>query len=185
MNDQYDQQSAPPPQPPARPDYSANKSVRAAICALVPGIGAVYNHEYMKAVVHFSVFAGLVIVAENIPVFGLAAFSFYVFTIIDAYRSAESAANLGPDEREGNQEINFPLWGSILILMGVLFLLDNLGAIRLRSAIEFWPLILVFIGFYLIFQYFHTGRQKVPATTTRRSSAEFIPEVPEQNQGEQ
>ena len=92
MNNQTDQQQPPPP--PTQPGLLANKPARAALCAIIPGIGAVYNREYIKAVVHFTIFAGLTIISESVGVFGLAAFAFYVFTIIDAYRSAEAIARL-------------------------------------------------------------------------------------------
>jgi hypothetical protein len=153
MNNSQQTNPTPPPQPPPSPNYVDSRPVRAALCGLIIGIGAVYNREYTKAVVHFAVFAGLVIIAESVGVFGLAAFAFYVFTIIDAYRSAEAIAERGEpnvDEKEG---MNFPLWGGILILMGVLFLLDNLGAVSIRRAIEYWPLILIFLGVYLLLDY--------------------------------
>ncbi len=154
MSNDQQHNALPPPQPPPNsPNYVDSRPFRAALCALIPGIGAVYNREYTKAVVHFAVFAGLVIIAESVGVFGLAAFSFYVFTVIDAYRSAEAIIERGGpdfDERDG---MNFPLWGGILILMGILFLLDNLGAVSIRRAIEYWPLILIFLGVYLLLSY--------------------------------
>jgi len=154
MTNQTDQQPKSPPPPPAQPGFLAHKPARAALCAIIPGIGAVYNREYMKAVVHFSIFAGLTIISESVGIFGLAAFAFYVYTIIDAYRSAEAIAlgrsftsTAGGEEHGG---LNLLLWGGLLIAMGILFLLDNLGAIRLRDAAEFWPLILIALGGYLV-----------------------------------
>lgn len=144
----------PPPAPPRRPE---NRAVKAALCALIPGIGAVYNGEYTKAVVHFAVFAGLVVLAGSEGVFGLAAFSFYIFMIIDAYRSAEAAGRRSSTGATGEAAMNFPIWGGVLILMGVVLLLDNLGAISLRAAARFWPLILVALGVYLLVQYFHAN----------------------------
>lgn len=157
----------PPPRPPADPFVAsaAQKPVRAAVCALIPGIGAVYNREYEKAVIHFSIFAGLAYMADTIPVFGLAAFCFYVFTVIDAYRSAEAIVRRGGLAKPQDEQLNLPLWGGILVLMGVMFLLDNLGAIRLRAAMEFWPLLLIFLGLYLVFGYFRKpgrGGQQPP-----------------------
>ncbi len=169
MNEeQRSQQTAQPPPPQQSQQtgsysYAENRSVRAALCALVPGIGSVYNREYTKAVVHFAVFAGLAIISESVGIFGLAAFSFYVFTIIDAYRSAEVISRRGGSPETGSETMNFPLWGGILILMGVIFLLDNLGAIRIRSIIEFWPLILVFIGGHLIYSYVRQNGDRKPA----------------------
>jgi len=143
---------APPPQP---PPLTETAPTRAAICALVPGIGAVYNREYTKAVVHFAVFAGLVIVAEEVGIFGLAAFSFYIFTIFDAYRSAILIGRRNePNSGREGETMNLPVWGGILVLMGVLFLLDNLGAIHIRSAVEYWPVILILLGVYMIAGFF-------------------------------
>jgi len=165
MNNQTDQQQSPPP-PPTQPGFLAHKPARAALCAIVPGIGAVYNREYIKAVIHFSIFAGLTIISEAVGVFSLAAFAFYVFTIIDAYRSAEAIARGTASEslmrNEETNGLNLLLWGGLLIAMGVLFLLDNLGAIRLRDAIEFWPMILIGLGAYLVISQIMSRRNGGP-----------------------
>lgn len=154
--EQGHQNYQPPPPPPNR--SKQNEPTKAALCAVIPGIGAVYNQDYMKAVVHLAAFASLCVIAEAIDIFGLIAFVFYVYTIFDAYRSAQD-----PQQKKthGSEQINMPLWGILLILLGVMFLLDSLDAISLRAMTKFWPLILVFIGFYLVFQYFATEKQKV------------------------
>lgn len=140
-----------------RPDSGRKEHspARAALCGLVMGLGAVYNREYTKAVVHFSIFAGLVTLANSVgEFFGFAAFVFYLFTIMDAYRSAEVIERRlqeNPDYRSPQETINFPLWGGILVAMGVLFLLDNLGIFSIASVLRFWwPLILIGLGLYLI-----------------------------------
>lgn len=161
----FEAQDAAPPAPRGGNTQSAG---RAALCAIIPGIGAVYNRDYIKGVVHFSIFAGLIVIAEGVGfIFGLAAFAFYIFTIIDAYRSAEHINRMRlhtPEAQNGPSEINFPLWGGILVLMGVLFLLDSLGAIRLQSIVAFWPLIFIGIGLYLILQ----SRMGAQASPQRR-----------------
>jgi hypothetical protein len=184
MNDENHQQK-----PPLSPAYQAepfdHPPRRAALCAIIPGIGAVYNREYIKAIVHFSVFAGLVILAEAEGVFALAAFSFYVFTVIDAYRSAETIAKqdtlVVQSQVEKTEEINFPLWGGILILMGLLFLLDNLDVIRLSSFVDFWPLILIALGAYLIWSYFQPPNRERPAASSPESSGPPQPGSPNQS----
>jgi hypothetical protein len=152
-NQQFEAMPKPPPIPPNQPSHLPS---RAALFAIIPGIGSVYNREYVKAVVHLSVFAGLVIIAESVGIFGLLAFSFYIYTIIDSYRSAELISRRSPEESEEEQEINLPFWGGTILLMGLLFLLDNLGAISLRSAFQFWPLLLIGLGGYLIFKYMNS-----------------------------
>lgn len=136
-------------------EQRANHSpARAALCGLVMGLGAVYNREYTKAVIHFSIFAGLVILADSVGVFGFAAFVFYLFTIIDAYRSAEVIERRlqeNPDYRSPEESVNLPLWGGLLVAMGVLFLLENMGVFSVASVVRFWwPLILIGLGLYLI-----------------------------------
>jgi hypothetical protein len=165
MNNQTEQQ--PPPRPPNPPGFLAHKPGRAAVCAIIPGIGAVYNREYVKAVVHFCFFAALTMISEAVEIFGLAAFAFYVFTIIDAYRSADAIAQAEASgnlvQSEKNENLNLLLWGGVLILLGVLFLLDNLGAIYLRDAVEYWPILLIGLGIYLIVTQFHSSKPPVAA----------------------
>ena len=150
-----------PPPPPNR-DKKSN-ATKAALCGIVPGVGAVYNQDYMKAVVHLAAFSGLCIFAEASGIFGLLAFVFYVFTIFDAYRSAMDPAR----KREfSSDQINMPLWGGVLIFFGVVFLLDSLDAISIRAITKFWPLGLVFLGCYMVFQYFISGKNKKNALGT-------------------
>jgi hypothetical protein len=185
MNNENQPFEAPPQPPPVQPVTPSHQPSRAALFAIIPGIGAVYNREYVKAVVHLSVFAGLVIIAESVPIFSLLAFSFYVYTIIDSYRSAEQIARRAPGDAEEEHEINLPLWGGTILLMGVLFLLDNLGAIRLRSAFQFWPILLIGLGGYLIWKYIQKDRSttagrpaSMPAQKVYTPQPETIP-VPE------
>ena len=130
---------------------------KAAMLAVIPGMGAAYNRQYDKAVAHFGMFAALCIVAdEGHGIFGLAAVAFYIFSILDACRSAQSivAAGRVPGTVESDG-MNLPLWGGILILLGLLFFLDNLGAIPLSRIIRHgWPLLFVGTGIYLIFRYY-------------------------------
>lgn len=149
----------------ARSSEFANFSpARAAFFGLVPGIGAVYNRQYTKAVAHIGVFSALVVLADVASgIFSLAAFAFWVFTIVDAYRSAEAILRdrLAHPESAADadsEKIRLPLWGSILILLGLLFFLDNLGAVDLEDALWFvWPLIFVGLGIYMISSYVLKG----------------------------
>ena len=143
------------PPPPPNQDRKSD-ATKAALCGIIPGVGAVYNQDYVKAVVHLAAFSGLCIFAEANGIFGLFAFVFYVFTIFDAYRSA-----LDPQKKRefSSDQITMPLWGVLLIVLGVAFLLDSLDAISLRSIARFWPLVLVFLGCYMVFQYFITDKK--------------------------
>ncbi len=143
------------------PQLSNYSPGRAAFFALVPGIGAVYNRQYVKAVTHFGMFAALVILADNGPgIFNFAAIAFYIFTIIDAYRSAQTVIQRFARHPEAmmeseEEEVKLPLWGTILVLLGIFFFLDNLEVLSLRAAVNFaWPLLFVAAGLYMILYYF-------------------------------
>jgi 4-hydroxybenzoate polyprenyltransferase len=106
------------------------------------------------------VFAALIITSsEGHEVFGFAAFAFWVFTVIDAYRSAEEIVRRGVVNREplfssDSDQIKLPIWGGVLMLLGLLFFMSNLGAFSLRSVVWFaWPLLFVGAGLYLILTY--------------------------------
>ncbi len=153
----------------ATPRLATYSPGRAALFAIIPGIGAVYNRQYVKAVLHFAIFAGLSIIANNGPgVFGVAAFAFYIFTIIDAYRSAQAILrNVVANPRlleEESEDINVPVWGGVLVLLGVLFFLNNLGVFSLAEMTRFlWPLFFVGLGVYLVVDYYLAGRRRPQA----------------------
>jgi LiaI-LiaF-like transmembrane region len=69
----------------------------AALLGFIPGLGAVYNGEYTKAIVQVAVFAGLIMAcsmtgADAYQVFfGLAIACFYLYMPIDSYRVAKAA----------------------------------------------------------------------------------------------
>lgn len=160
------------PMPPSRAGQEHSPGL-AALCAVIPGIGAVYNRQYLKALVHFSVFAGLCILADDVVIFGLGAFSFYVFTIIDAYRSAQDIQRRMREHPESLQEqpeqANAPIWGGILVLLGVLFLVDNFVSIRFDFLVKFWPLLFIFLGLYLIYDYYQRRQAAPRARTTSQA----------------
>ena len=156
----------------ATPRLANFSPARAALFALVPGIGAVYNRQYVKAVVHFAIFAGLTIISDSGPgIFGVAAFAFYVFTIVDAYRSAQVILkNVVLNQQlleEETEDINIPVWGGVLVLLGALFFLNNLGVFSLSEMTRFlWPLFFVGLGVYLVVDYYLSGKKSAPARPT-------------------
>jgi len=134
----------------------ADAPKRAALCALIPGMGAVYNSEYLKGLTYFAVFASLVIMSERVhDVFGFGAFAFLIFTMFEAYRRAEALAreritagdrSLAP---EGDRSVM--LWGIFLIVLGFLFLLQNIIPFYFLNRL--WPLVFILLGAYLVFYY--------------------------------
>ncbi|HSR68597.1 MAG TPA: DUF5668 domain-containing protein [Acidobacteriota bacterium] len=145
-------------------DLSNYSAGRAALFGLLPGLGAVYNNQYVKAVQHFAIFAGLVMLADYSVIFIFASIVFYLYTIVDAYRSAQDIirrkirrAQTGQPVGNGARE-NVPIWGIALIGLGALFFLDNLRLVSIRDLFDYlWPLVFVAIGVYLIFDFYRRG----------------------------
>jgi len=134
---------------------------RAALVSLIPGMGAVYNGEYVKAITQFAVFAALCVMGDDFhEVFGFGAFVFLVFTIFDSYRTAE-ARNLARIEGRVasvsglSKDRSVAGWGIFLIVLGVIFLLQNI--IPYHFLHRLWPLVFIGLGGYLV--YFAIGKR--------------------------
>ncbi len=160
-----------------KPEIANYSPARAALAGIIPGIGAVYNRQYSKAVVHFATFAGLILLADYGPeIFVLAVISFYVYTIVDAYRSAQYLLARRIQDpafaESGDEEMRLPVWGGLLVLLGVLFFLSNLGVLSLREVTDVgWPLLFVAAGIYLILSYYLRPAEKRAESGYRAPSA--------------
>ncbi len=139
----------------------ADSPKRAALCSLIPGMGAVYNNEYLKAITFFSVFAALVMMADEFHgIFGFGAFAFLIFTMFDSYRTAETKARLrietGVEPKEAGSDRTVIGWGIFLMVLGVIFLLQNIIPYHFLNRL--WPLVFIFLGGYLVWRYMRDDR---------------------------
>ena len=128
----------------------------------IPGLGAVYNGEYVKALIHVLVFGGLVAaqsgdVSGSFHAFlGIALACFYLYMPIDAYHVAKARQSGGvggtsePFAPALFQGHNRPLGAIILIGLGVFLLFANLGWLEWDWFSRLWPLGLVLIGVWLL-----------------------------------
>lgn len=128
---------------------------RAALCSVVPGIGAVYNGEYLKGLTFFAIFAALVILADHgHGIFGFGAVAFLIFTIFDSYRTAEARTRAqlagGAPEPLDVRDRSSMAWGVFLIALGIVFLLQNL--IPYHFVRHLWPLMFIVLGGYLVYR---------------------------------
>ncbi|PYT81422.1 MAG: hypothetical protein DMG40_09725 [Acidobacteria bacterium] len=141
----------PPPPMPGRP--TSNPGV-AFVLGLFPGLGAVYNGEYNKALIHIVVFVALVVgvSADYVgdggqTVLGLLIAGFILYMAFDAMRVAK-ARNLGetPVDPLESWSKNRPVGPVILIVLGVLFLLNNFDWFPFWRIARLWPLVLIGVG---------------------------------------
>jgi hypothetical protein len=146
---------APPESPASR---SGHSPVVAFLLGFVPGLGAVYNGEYNKAIVHIVIFGGIILALNSdlgdsthgFLIFLLCIFPFYM--AIDAMRSAkERVTGEQIEDPVANLSSQRSLGPMILIGLGVLFLLNNFHVFDFFRLREFFlPLLLIGIGFFML-----------------------------------
>src|SRR5258708_3442052 len=134
----------------------------AALLALLPGMGAVYNRQNIKGIVHFVTIVGLfqltgIRVASAI--FALGGLSFYIYSIVDAYRTAQLIA-LGEDPAVDEARFKrslikrAPLIGVILITAGLLLVIQIARPILpLAPLARLCPVDFLILGGYLVTRY--------------------------------
>ncbi len=155
-----DEASQPPPERQEAPARGPGSPALATLLGLVPGVGAVYNGQYAKGVVHAVLWGGLISVASSggkpPPVFVILVILLTFYMPIEAYRTAR-ALRRGEevDEFSGLMSVGggrSPAGGIVLIVVGVLFLLNSLGFWQLRQLSRYWPVILIAAGVYMIYR---------------------------------
>lgn len=155
-------------------DMSASPGL-AFLLGLIPGVGAIYNSQYAKAIVHVLVFGFLISVtasgaAEGFePLFGMLIGIWYFYMPFEAYHTARKRMRGEPvDEfsslfpvRQGASGL--PVMPLILIGLGVLFLLNTLEVVRLYQILRWWPVFLIVLGVYLLWVRVAAGRSATVA----------------------
>jgi hypothetical protein len=140
------------PIPAGAPRHISNPSI-AFILGFFPGLGAVYNGEYNKALIHIIVFAAMIVGlssdlgegATTALALLLAGFVFYM--AIDAMRSAKARnQGLATADPLENWSKDRPVGPIILIGLGALFLLNNFSWFPFYRMQRLWPLILIAAG---------------------------------------
>ena len=145
----------PSPSLPAAPPVGRSTSSPgvAFVLGLFPGLGAVYNGEYNKALIHIVVFAAMIVglssdIGDSADVLlSLLLAGFVLYMAFDAMRTAR-ARNFGeaPVDPLESWSKNRPVGPIILIALGVLFLLNNFSWFPFYRIGRLWPLVLIGVG---------------------------------------
>src|SRR4029077_10070027 len=126
----------------------------AFVLGLFPGLGAVYNGEYNKALIHIVVFIAMIVglnsdMGDGADVaLSLLLAGFVLYMAFDASRvaRARSLGQVTDDPLEALTK-NRPVGPIILIGLGVLFLLNNFDWFSFhRVGRLIWPVILIGVG---------------------------------------
>jgi LiaI-LiaF-like transmembrane region/B-box zinc finger len=151
---------APPPptvaMPVARPAGQSSPAAAFILAFIFPGLGAIYNRQYNKGLIHIAIFASIILgLSSDLDggfkaMLGILLGGFIFYTAFEAMQTAQ-AKNRGeipPDPLESWSK-DRPIGAIILIGLGVLFLLDNFHIFDFIRIGRLWPLILIGVGLYM------------------------------------
>jgi TM2 domain-containing membrane protein YozV len=135
------------------PARAGNPGVAFVLGFLFPGLGAVYNGQYSKALIQIVVFATFILGLSSDmdggmkAVFGILLAGFIFYMAFDAMHTAQSKQRgetpVDPLESWSKER---PIGPIILIVLGAIFLLHNFDWFPFYRLVRFWPLILIIAG---------------------------------------
>jgi TM2 domain-containing membrane protein YozV len=154
---------APATSPPALPPgYAMAPAVRlpkspfvAVLLSLIfPGLGQIYNGQINKAFAFFGSFVASIFATATIDPMPFALFIPFVllYGYVDAWKSATAINNrfLGGKAEPEDEALDSPVWGGVLVVVGLLLLLHNLNVLDLARFQRYWPVLLILAGGYFI-----------------------------------
>jgi TM2 domain-containing membrane protein YozV len=149
--------------PPVASPPIQTSPVLAFILGWIPGVGAIYNGQYIKGLVHaiiFGLLISLINSADNTagqPLLVMLLIGFIFYMPFEAYHTARKR-QLGVPTDEWSSLLSQRSYGGrapvgpiLLILIGVLFLLDSLHLIEFREIGRFWPVLLIVLGAFMLY----------------------------------
>lgn len=148
--------------------------VIATLLSLIcPGLGAAYNGQTTKALIHFAVFVGLIQMAilSKMPLFVFGFLGMWLYTAVDAWKTAKLIrTGVTPESAEDfivqRFSSNPKLWGIVLLVLGAAFFLP------LRKIMEgVLPVVLIIFGVYLLRDYIFKSKE------TEQTSADYANNV--------
>lgn len=136
----------------------------ACLLGFIPGVGAIYNGQYAKGLVHAIIFGLLVSITSSPgtagdlePLFGIMIGVWVMYMALEAYHTARKRRAGEPvDEFSSILDVHgrrsgFPIGAITLIGLGVLLLLNTTDVIQLRYLLRYWPVLLILVGAYMLY----------------------------------
>lgn len=149
-----------------KPNIRRKSPAMATWLSCMPGLGQIYVGYYQQGFINMFVVAGTIAILSSTfmrgaePFFGVFLSFFWIFQMIDANRRAHHYNRVmeglgGEDVPDG---FSMPttkgsmMGGSVLVVLGTLFILDLNFGISMEWIENWWPLILVLVGVNLIYK---------------------------------
>ena len=135
----------------------------ACLLGFIPGVGAIYNGQYAKGLVHAIIFGLLVSITSSgtagdlEPLFGILIGVWVMYMALEAYHTARKRRAGEPvDEFSSILDVHgrrsgFPVGAITLIALGVLLLLSTTDVIQLHRLLPYWPVLLILMGAYMLY----------------------------------
>lgn len=128
----------------------------------IPGVGAIYNGQYLKGLVHALIFGLIISLLDAIhgpgaPLLAICLSAFVFYMPFEAYHTAKRRLAGQPVEEfssliaQNRFSTRTPVGPILLILIGVLFLLDTLNLVQFRDVARFWPVLLIAAGAFMLY----------------------------------
>jgi TM2 domain-containing membrane protein YozV len=156
----------PPPLPAAIPVASVATPVTSGLApspllafflGFLPGLGAFYNEQFGKGIIHLAIFLFLFIMGVDGAVSGgaeaalwICISALWVYMPVDAYRTAKARqAGQALDDPLENFSKGKPVGPFLIIGIGILLLLHNFDWFPWWRIQQFWPLLLIAAGIFM------------------------------------
>lgn len=128
---------------------------------ICPGLGAAYNGQTHKALIHFAVSVGLFQLAINLrmPFFVFGVLGMWLYSAVDAWKSARlirsgARPDLADDILTQRFSGNPKLWGVLLTILGATFLLQKFFGRDFSAWMSvLLPIFLIGLGLYILRNY--------------------------------
>lgn len=161
--------AAPPYAVPGASPYAATGDAGASpglafVLGLIPGVGAIYNGQYVKGLIHVVILGILFSIATSesaagfTPLWPMLIMVWWFYMAFEAYHTAKKRQLGQPlDEFSSIMPLHsprrrFPAGPVILIGFGVLFLMNTMDILRFDRLIRFWPVLLILVGVYMLYE---------------------------------
>lgn len=144
---------------PANPPSRRYKPLVAAMLAVVPGFGQVYNGQLRRGVVFAALLLFSIYKASSVSggIWPEVTMFIWVFSAFDAYNGAvrlnagERLRDdiLGDFRAQDSTHVRL-LWGMVLIALGLMFLMENILP-QWLSFEKTWPMLAIAVGAWLVY----------------------------------
>lgn len=155
----------------------------ALVLGFIPGVGAIYNGQYAKGLIHAVIFGLLVSLAANThsspfePLIGILIAIWVFYMAFEAYHTARKHRH-GVQVEEFSSLLDvrpshgrFPGGALLLIGLGFVLLLNTTDIISMDQLERYWPVGLILFGLYMLYARLSPGAHHSGANADRNAEA--------------